>query len=352
MSDQPVVMLIHPGAMFSTHDVYTGLKAGLEANGVKVSEMRLDAQLGFFGGIVDIGIANDVIQNPVNTFLLAGAEAIAQAVSVEPDAVIAVSGTNFHMQRAMQLRILAAQRRKPMIMAIYCTESPYFAVESKFASVYDVVFTNERTALERFPHNERVYYLPHAYNPAVHYPGAVERDKQCDAFFVGTGFDERKALFDGVDWTDIAFVKKGYLWDGTDEKANVINPLNVTGNEEVVGWYRSSKVNINHHRTTKTYGSGDHIGLADAESLGPRAYEIAACGGFQLCDDNRAELFDVFGSAAATYRHGNSHSLEVAIRDWLRYEGRREEFAQAQHEAIQPHSWDKRAAQVLDILLG
>jgi hypothetical protein len=39
-------------------------------------------------------------------------------------------------------------------------------------------------------------------------------------------------------------------------------------------------------------------------------------------------------------------------RYWLKYPDRREEVAQAQYQAVQPHNWTNRARQVLEVLCG
>ena len=171
----------------------------------------------------------------------------------------------------------------------------------------------------------------------------------CDVFFVGTGFPERRALFGGVDWTGIDFQQKGFLWSD-EEQADTLMPRDVTANADVTAFYRSAKINLNHHRTTTIYDQDVHIDPASAESLGPRAYEIAACGGFQLCDDSRAELSDVFGDAIATYRAGDSADLERQIRYWLDHPTERAEKARAQYQAVRPHTWAARASGVLSIL--
>jgi spore maturation protein CgeB len=129
------------------------------------------------------------------------------------------------------------------------------------------------------------------------------------------------------------------------------HPADVVPNTVTAAYYRATKVAINHHRTTTSHGSGQHIRPEDAESLGPRAYEIAACGAFQLMDDSRAEAKDVFGDALATYTAGSSASLEREVRWWLAHPDERQLWAAAQHECVKPHSWDTRARQVLERLV-
>jgi hypothetical protein len=348
---RPRIILCHPGSSFSTADVATGLKAGLEANGVDVLLYPLDKALQLFGAFIDAAIDQDVMTEPVDGNFMASAELIAAAVHAEPDAVIAVSGGNLHGVRVIQLRELAAQRKHPFPVAVYCTESPYFP-EIPMARRYDLIFTNERASVPMFEqHGCTAFYLPHAYNPEVHTPGLAEPDKACQLYFVGTGFEERKALFDSADWSGITFVRHGFLWN-PDEAAELLRPKDVTPNEDVVRWYRSATVNLNHHRTTTVYGSGGHIEPGAAMSLGPRAYEIAACRGFQLCDDSRPELDDVFAGTVPTYKLGDSADLERQARYWLAHDGRREALRDVQHDAVQGHSWPNRAKQLLEILLN
>jgi spore maturation protein CgeB len=121
-------------------------------------------------------------------------------------------------------------------------------------------------------------------------------------------------------------------------------------NEQAATYYRAAKINLNHHRTTMNYHSGQHLANGVAYSLGPRAYEIAACGGFQLMDDSRTEAREVFGTSLATYRTGDSADLGKQVRYWLAHPDERSDMAAAQHAAILSHSWTARAGAVLDTL--
>jgi spore maturation protein CgeB len=318
--------------------VYTGLCAGLCANGVSLIEGRLDTILNWYGALIKGGVEHGVLaaetfllDGKLNRSALASAHITRAALMHRPDWLIVVSGHNYNVHDA------AALRKAGIKTALICTESPYWAeVEPQMGAFYDVVFTNERSAVASFKH-PRAHYLPHAYNPDVHTP-AGPRGYAADVVFIGSLFDERKRLFYGVDWTGIDFILRGHFLDATD----------IVANEDVAAYYRAAKVSLNHHRTTTMHGSGTHITSAD--SLGPRAYEIPACGGFMLCDDSRAEGWDVFGDYFPTYRAGDSADLERQVKYWLKQDGRREETARAMHAAVQPHNWVSRAKQVLEVL--
>lgn len=344
------VLLIHPGAAFSTHDVYVGMKAGLEANGFEVIPYRLDEALAFYSLVFEAaergGIVWETTQRPnINGF--AALKGITELVNVWPDYVISVSGHNLHFSLPLMARKLGIPS------AVYCTESPYFDHEPVFAQHYDVIFTNERRSVPAFDAKApgRAHYLAHAYNPHIHYPADPAEGCDADVFFVGSGFPERRRLFEAVDWTGVKFVTHGFLWTA-GENPDAMEMDRVLPNERAADYYRTAKINLNHHRTTTVYGAGKHISGLDAESLGPRAYEIAACGGFQLCDDSRAERLEVFGDAMPTYRSHSAIDLERQIAYYLARPDERDRLALAQYEAIRPHSWHARAAQMMDVVMA
>lgn len=355
------VFVIHPGATFSTHDVYSGLVWGLRQNGVEVIEYRLDKALQVSGALIHAAVSGDALEEAVDVFGLASSEAIAAAVHFEPDAVIVVSGGNFPLMRAIGLRNLSAQRRVPFPVALLDTEAPYVTgAMQRAASRYDVLFTNEKLAVPRFQH-PNAHYLPHAYRPDVHTPGAAEMELMSDVLFVGTAFPERQDLFygkldesgtrqGGPDWGHLKFLCLGALWEGMTDIAQTISPEGIVDNPDTVRYYRSAGICLNHHRTSRVFGSGEHIDAAEAYSLGPRAYEIAAVGAFQLSDNSRPELTELFGDSVPTYQAGNSLSLSRQIHYWMQHPDQRKACAEEARTRVAPHTWDRRAADVLTVL--
>lgn len=341
------VLLVHPGAAWSTHDVWTGMRAGLVAAGCEVIDYRLDEALAFFGLTFQAaeqgGIHWESGSRP-NVSGFAGIKCVAELVNVSPDLLVSVSGHNLHQSVPLMARKLGIPT------AVYCTESPYFGeFERQFAKQYDVIFTNERRAVPFFQEVApgRAHYLAHAYNPAVHHPRAgVDPALASDVFFVGSGFPERVRLFQAVDWTGINAAIKGFLWNGEAE----LDPADVVPNDQAVAYYRAAAICLNHHRTTTVYGAHEHISALDADSLGPRAYEIPASGGFMLCDDSRAELREVFGDTVPTYRSHSAIDLERQVRHYLARPDERARLAAAQREAVAPHTWHARAQQMLDVI--
>jgi spore maturation protein CgeB len=331
------IYVTHPGVGFSTHDVYTGLVAGLRANGVEVVEGRLDEALEFQRRLYEAGQATGVVTpGKINLTVYASPYIVQHAIAAEPDAVIVVSAHNFNIASAKTLKLAGLR------MAVLMTESPYFdAFEREMAAPYDVVLTNERLCAtgDYFDH-PNVAYIPHAFNPDVHTPDGPAGEPS-DVLFVGTLFEERAALFGGVDWSGVNFMRRGYTPRAQQQ--------DIVENHEAAGLYRAARINVNHHRTTTEFGTGAHIAAGAAYSLNPRAYELAACGAFQLCDDSRAELNDVFFGQVPTYR--DSADLARKVRYYLDRPEQREDLARSAHEAVQAHSWHVRARQVLEAVL-
>ena len=139
--------------------------------------------------------------------------------------------------------------------------------------------------------------------------------------FGGLNFNGHNARIVGVGWNE-----------------GVGNTVIGSPNTELVKYYQSTKIALNHHRQTTTV---DSDALISGKSLGPRAYEIAACGAFQLCDTTRPELAEVFGDSVATYH--DRADLMGKIDYYLGHDAERVDMARAAYERVKPCSFYNRA---------
>jgi hypothetical protein len=334
------ILVVAPGHGFSTLDVFSGVVAGLRANGQEVWEYPLHKTFETMELLVasakKVGIAPEGdYPDPLQLGTM-GIPGYAMAKRVE--LVLFIHGLN------VPPSIPETLRRGGYKTAILCTESPYETAEKEAgaAAFYETVFTTDKNAPPLFILNrpDRVHYLPHAWHPGRHAPDGEKADP-CDVFFVGTRYEERDELLNGVDWTGIDFRDKTL-----DYSKNALSELmtQITPNEVTAAHYRSAFISLNHHRTSTLIHGEGHIPSGLAYSLNPRAYEVPACGGF-LVSDARAELDDVFEGCVPTYT--DSASLENLIRYFLAHPDERNALAKAQHQAIQPHSWVDRAKDLL-----
>jgi spore maturation protein CgeB len=329
------ILLIQPGASFSTADYYTGLKRGLEQCGHEIIPYRLDARIDSMSRWLDSEWRRAGKPDPRPTWAdklyLAGMPMFERALRFVPDWVIVVSAMYVHPD------LLVLLKRLGVPVAHVYTESPYdLDKELKVAPYADVVFTNERTCIDAFRAvNPHAYYLPHAYDPEVHRAdGEIPEDTPAhDVVFIGTGFAERIDLLAAVDWSGIDLGLYG-TWDllGSRHRLRRFIRGELVSNARATELYRTS------------VGYGRHVPrIEHAESLNPRAYELAACSVYQISDE-RAEVNELFGFSVDTFT--SAEHLERTIRWALEYRENAEYRAQTAQQAVTPHTFAARAQQM------
>lgn len=353
------IMVIHPGHTHSTSDVFDGLCAGLRMNDVEVVPFTWDKTVQIMTALALGAQAGGVVRpnqsEKLHQFLswLASADAISVAIDQEVEAFIVVNGTLFPPSRAALLKKIG------LPVACIGTEAPYFLrIEKELAPFYSHWFTNERKCVGMF--DAPTTYLRHAYNPELHQPGAVDDTKRVPAVFVGGGYPERKQVINGARALGAEITTHGTLWhlDLTTEvgmrdlERGARYTEGVIPNSETAAWHRSATIALNLHRRMGEIEVGDTVDPALLSSLGPRAYEIPAVGGFMLCDDERSEIHEVYGDAAATFRAWDSADLARQLHYWLANDERRERARAAQQAAVQEHHWGNRAKDVLERLFN
>jgi len=341
------IVCVHPGASMSTHDVWAGLVEALQAHGHTVYDYALDGRIARAGAWLTYNWkkgGKKLTQPTVDDILYkAGEELVARALRVQPDYVLVVSGMYLHPD------VLVLLKRAHLRTAILFTESPYDdRPQDRLLPFADIAWTNERTSAE----TAGIGYVPHAYRPGFHDASkAVPEDiPSHDVVFVGTGFDERIQILSQVDWTGIDLGLYG-SWTLVGSR----NPIRqyikgeFVSNEQTTALYRKAKIGLNLYRWSVGFGKGaPRVRVAD--SMNPRAYELAATGCFTL-SEYRPEVEEVFGDLVPTFR--TSDELSTAVRLWLNdAEGRRQKAARLPM-VVAPHTWAARAAQMeADMMRG
>lgn len=309
------LLAINSGASYSTADVHNGYLNAWKAAGHTVAEYALDRRLvaatkwlKYQARQAGPGAKRPT---PNDIAYLASFEAFIKALAHDVDWVVVTACLQFHPG------VFHAMRKGGLKCAVILTESPYQDAEQVYwASLANVTFTNERTSVAYLgQYCPSVHYLPHAYDPAKHYPGAEGPEVPAhDVVFVGTDWPERTELFSAVDWTGIDFGLYGF-WRTLGSRHPLRRYLRggVTENEMTAALYRRAAIGLNPYRQSVALRKGaDRI--TTAESLSPRAVELAACGCFSICDE-RPEVAEVFGELVPTYR--TAAELEALIRYYL-----------------------------------
>ena len=336
------ILLVGAGASFSTKDVEDGFLHALRAEGsVEVFHYALEARLGLAREWLHTlwrARGKQPEQRPgwPDTIYRASIEAFEMALRYDVDWVVVISGMYFHPD------VLELMHRARLRTAVLFTESPYEDdKQAPIADLVDLCWTTERTSADRL----HARYLRHAYDPQRHRPAAAESDVPAhDVVFVGTGFAERIELLAGVDWRGIDLGLYGE-WSllGSRHKLRQYVRGRFTSNPYAVGLYRAARIGLNLYRSSQTYGR-QAPRILHAESLNPRAYELAACEAFSLSDD-RAEVPETFGDGVPTF--SSSAELEDMIRCYLNHSPERRRLARLARQRILPHTFAARATQVV-----
>lgn len=371
------VLVVGASADSSTLDVERGWLAALRAAGYSVYSYSLRNRLKMWTDLIGVmrngvscghcgqevrGVYPEHAKSDHVTIMQAASECVVhEALRSRATWVIIISGCSFHPNGAAFLQQIGI----PVVSIL--TESPYNDKDMvDLARVSTLVGVNERSSLEFFESlaGQAAVYIPTAYMAEVHRPGdnrAESPARETDVFFCGTGFDERARLFAETRWDGVDFALAGF-WP-TNEKSEVIPdelegrlgqiaighdpriaPYVVRGildNEETVEWYRKAKIVLSTHRAD-----------ARASSMGPRVYEVAATGAFQLCDDSRPEVEEVFEHSIPVFRAGDPEHLRWMVDFYLKRPALRKSLAAEAKKRAQPHSYDARLAALTESILG
>lgn len=341
------ILLAHPGAAYSTHDVWVGFGDAFTAAGHDVTPYRLDNAIDDMGTFHHWKWRRSGRKGPrpdsARIFYDAGIRMLEAALRRNVEWVVVVSAMYTHPD------VLVMMRRAGLKVALLLTESPYDDdAQIRVAPFADVCFTGERASVPVLRQaNPATAYLPHAAAP-WHFAAWEDHDVPAhDVVFVGTMFQERIEALSAVNWDGIDLgLYGGFELVGSRSKLRRHIRGGVVSNLKTAALYRRAKVGLNLYRTSIGFGKKAPR-ITGAESLNPRAYELAACGTFQV-SDARAEVGEVFGTNVPTFE--TPTELEALIRHYLPMEQKRWAMADLARRAVEPHTYAARAAQVVDTL--
>jgi len=335
------LLVVHPGASWSTADVEDGLRYGLEQHGVEVIRYRLDVRIERAASWLKAAWRRAVKHDPAllaptvgDVCYLASTDVLAVALRHQVDVVIVLSAMFFHPD------VIILMKRAGLTVAALFTESPYDgAQEATLAPLVDHCWTNDRVSVGPLAAaGPSCRYLPHGWHPLRHRPGPQPGDDlqpAHDVVFVGSAFPERVTWLEAVDWTGIDLGLYGH-WDGLARRSPLRRfvKAGTVANATAAALYRRAAIGLNLYRQAP-----------GAESLNPRAYELAACGSFHL-SDARAEVCEVFGDLVPIL--DDPAEAARALRYWLAHPIERAAVAADLPACVASASWTSRAASVLE----
>lgn len=209
---------------------------------------------------------------------------------------------------------------------------------------------NDEISLGQFRQLGPCAYLPHSYQPHIHFPrtGPVDPELASDFIFIGSAFDSRKKFFGAMDLTGINMLIGGADWGSTEPDSPLVPFIGTdlgapdcVDNPQAAALYRHSKAGINFYRREAEEGAIQGI------SMGPREVELAACGLFFL-RDSRPESNEVFRDILPSFSSPEDASAQ--LRWWLRHDRERQLAADKARLAIADRTFENSAKRVLRMI--
>jgi len=342
------IIVAYPGAIFSTFDVAHNYTKALKDLGHDVHVFDYHTRLWFYSeALKHWATVNPTAKRaPSDNLIMASEAIILDTIEFVPDVILMVYGVQLH-RRAFDLL-----HRLQVKIVLLLTESPYLDdIQAEIATKGFAagLLTNDKNSVDRLKEATGLptAYLPHSYNPDTHKPMlTVPEGFHHDVFFRGTLWPERQETF--LPLAELLQDDYDIDIDGIMLKDDDPDFSGIMPNELVAMHYAGSKICINKHRTiSKGYEGEDrqvHIAPDAAYSLGPRTYEVAACGTFQL-SDYRPELKDVFNGSIPTYTDGAD--LLAKVRYYLTHDEERAALAKQARQAVSHCTFADRAADIV-----
>lgn len=361
----PRLFLAYSGHSSSTYDVASYLHKALVRQGAEVRPFPLHTELVFNEmAIAEFYKRYRDGKEPAmrDVQYLAGRAMLGEMLAYKPDVLMVVSGLVLPLPVWEMLAATRRRLRDPWRVVVILTESPYRPNEELHLACHyaDLVFSNEREFVKELS-ALRVWaeYLPHAYDPQVHFPAPDGRELSWDVYLCGSGFNERTRLLEQVNWSGIRFALRG-IWP--DAPQGVLAPFyqeGVVPNDAVAEEYRHSAIVLNVHRSRgervvllsysrdTVVEEREPFAVASAYSTNARVIEAAACGAV-VATDRRGEVEELLGDAALYYE--DAQGLETAVRDLLAHPDRREALGRRAAQAVQGRTYDRHAQSILNLI--
>lgn len=276
-----------------------------------------------------------------------GRAVLALAEEFEPHLVLALA------QAPLEPRVIRELRSRGAVTAFWFVEDfrvrPYFR---QVASAYDHFFHIQGQAMARELEalGARHHHLPLAALPSLHRPLSLNREEQtrwgATVGFLGQGYPNRVRTFSRLVGRFPGLRLWGTGWPDQGPLAGCVaeEGLRISA-PDVVRIYNACDLVVNLH-TAPPEGEGP------LDYLNPRAFEVAACGGFQLTDRSQGveNLFSP-GRELALFSH--EEELAGLIEHYLARPQERAAMAQAaRRRVLAGHTYYHRMETVLAACLG
>ncbi len=262
-----------------------------------------------------------------------------------PDLMLVVHGSRTPLPRIRYARSLG------IITALWLVEDPYEIDlhRGQMVNAFDFIFTNERQAVDEYSH-PRVTFLPWCCNPRLHKKMNIASEYRSDLCFVGMGFPNRVQILNSIapllKGLNVKLIGEWSRWGQLDpDLRGFVLPV-VNDFREVLKYYNGAKINLNIHRDPVNPPSGNDQGVM-ATSPNDRVFAIAGCGGFQLVDRCRTDLWNCFQEEKELIGFSDPDDLARKIESYLNEPELRGMIGDnSQKKAYRDHTYKHRLAEI------
>ncbi len=333
------VMVVRPGPHFSVQDVSRGWTSALRQLGCRVGDFNMDDRLDFYDKTLSHMVGEHEF---LDVMRLVSKQIEAACYEFWPDIVFIVSGFFTPGE------LLAVMQNRGHKLVLLATESPYEDDNQlNLAPFCDLVLLNDPTNIHLYEELAETIYVPHAYDPAVHFKQQnIDPEWVSEFCFVGTGYPSRVDFFEQVDWSGIDAAFAGN-WQKVEE-GSPLKPFLAHDqrfcleNTDAVDLYSATKASANVYRTEALRPE-----LSKGWAMGPREVELAATGTFYLTEE-RGENREVLPMIPTFDGPGD---FGDKLRWWLAHDKEREQVAEKAQAAIEDRTFINHARQVLERLI-
>lgn len=331
-------LVVQPGPEYSVQDVHRGWVKGLRQVGCQVGEFNLNDRLAFYGA-AKLERDGEYVQafDTASACKLAVKGLEAACYEFWPDVVVIISG--FFVDEPV-VNLMRAHGHKVILVH---TESPYEDDRQlERAQLADLNVLNDPTNIERFREVAPSVYLPHCFDPDIHFLRNPTPGFESEFCFVGTGYQSRIEFFEQVDFTGIDAKLAGNWKQVADDSSLLPLLTDVRGeccdNTDTATYYTSTQASANLYRR-----EANDAATADGWSVGPREVELAACGTW-FARSPRGESDELF-PMLPTFT--DPRELGGLIRWAITHEDEREDAALKASCAIEDRTFDANAVAAL-----
>lgn len=243
------------------------------------------------------------------------------------------------------LGIAHAAKRRGFPLAFWLTDDPYeFDAEYKFAELADAVFTNDRWTRSYY-RRPNVFHLPTAACRTQHFREIPNSDRQYDydIFFCGVGFPNRQSIIDGL---SPVLRKHQTLICGDEWRAHAPYVLNERlSSKQLMDHYSRSRIVLN---LARDHSYANKRFMITPSTPGPRTFEAAMAGAFQMVFADRPEVLDYYQHDREIVLFSGLADFARKVKFYLANPTARMEIARAaQRRTLQDHQYVNR----VDVLL-